>query len=210
MRRALLAATTGVIVAATGFLSACGDSSYEYLSNRKEKVYFKVPDDWTIFEEDDLGIEGGGIWFRGFDASKHADPSHVLSDEHDQPRGFATVSALSSEERDVMSFALLRSLLYQDEDGNPVDPVAAYAEDQDGRFQVLAYDELSNDAVRGIHLRVNDRGTGDGVVTDLTIVVDQDTSRRYVLTMGCTSACWVHNEKKFEEVIKSWTVQEKS
>src|SRR5262245_369110 len=139
MRRALLAATTGVIMAAASLLTACRDSSYEYLSNKKEQVYFKVPDDWTVWKEADVGIEGGGIWFRGFDASRHADPSHVLADEHDQPRGFATVSALSNEERDVMSFALLRSLLYQDEDGNPVDPVAAYQEDQDGRFRVLDY-----------------------------------------------------------------------
>jgi hypothetical protein len=209
MRRALLAATTGVIAASIAALPACGDSSYEYLSNQKEKVFFKIPDRWTIYEEGDLGL-GEGIWFRGFDASPQADPAHVLSDQHDQPRGFATVSELSGEERDVMSFALLRSLLYQDEEGNPVDPVTAYAEDEDGRFQVLDYEELSDDAARGIHLRVLDRQSGDGVVTDLTVLVDQDTSRRYVLTMGCTSECWLDNEKTFEEVIESWTVQERS
>jgi hypothetical protein len=205
MRRAFLAAmATAAIV-----LAACGDSSYEYLSNTEDHVYFKVPAEWTVFDQKDLGLTNG-IWFRGFDASAKADPEHILADGHDEPRGFATVTPLSDQERDLMSFALLRSLIYQDAEGNPIDPVEAYAEDQEGRFLVLAYDEISDDAVRGIHLRVVDRDTPDGIVTDLTVVVDQDTSTRYVLTVGCTSACWLDNEKTFEEVIESWTVEETS
>ena len=62
--------------------SACGGSGYQYVKNDDLGIYARLPDDWTVFDEDDLfpdaterelERQAQSLWVRVFDASD--DPS---------------------------------------------------------------------------------------------------------------------------------------
>lgn len=204
-------ATTAAVVALALF-AACGGSDYEYVSNRAERVFFKVPDSWVVFDSDELLEEEliGG-WLRGFSGGDRAEPGQVFVSDAAIPRGYAYVLPLSAEERDTMSFATLRSTNFgTDADGVPIDPLAFVTANPDGPITVLDYDELDQGHARGIHIRVRIEQEGSVALIDQTVMVDAGTSRRYLLTLGCRLACWDAHERELEGVVASWTVKARS
>jgi hypothetical protein len=210
MGRRLPGAVGSVLVAACALL-ACGGSDYAYVSNTEDHVFFKVPEDWAIFDtEEVLGEAGGGTWLRGFSSDPHLAPELLLGGNSTAPRGYALVSRLSATERDTMSFVALRSTFGDDAEGKPIDPIALVRDNPDGGVQVLDYEEFDDEHARGIRIRLSVQTEEDEVIIDQTVMVDSGTSRRYMLSLGCRSACWAENEDAFEEVAGSWTVEKRS
>jgi hypothetical protein len=171
--RRLLALVTAVVA-----LASCGGSGYDYVANRKEGVFFKVPDDWRVFETDELlePEEAVGSWVRGFDAAAVPSPERVFAVGSSTPRGFAEVRVLSQAERQQTSLTSLRALGFgTDDDGDPLDPFV-FAEENPDKLRILDYDELVVDGARGIRLRFSAVGA-DGVefTLDQTVLVDHST-----------------------------------
>ena len=119
----------GVTAAVAGIaLAACGGSGYRYVANSDEGAYFKVPDEWTLFDEGDIILPRDGfspvqaaelqsrVWLRGFDAAGEPSPQNVFTDTSSTPRGYAQVLTLTREERDAIDAVTLRS------NGFPTDP----------------------------------------------------------------------------------------
>jgi hypothetical protein len=205
--RGLAAAVMAVALAA-----GCAGSGFSYHANKDEKLYFKLPDDWTVYDTKDL-LEGnpaaaGRMWVRGFVGGAPSIDA-VFTAGNAQPRGYVQILTLDTLERDGVSLASLRATNFGDDPttGKPVDPLEVAAADPNGRFQVLDYGDVVLDGPHGVHLRVADRELG-GII-DQTVLVDKATTKRYVLSIGCSPTCFDEHKDEIEEVIKSWTLQAK-
>jgi len=198
------------LVVLAAVLAACGGSGYAYVANRREGVFFKVPDEWRVFETDELldAEAAAGRWVRGFDAAAVPDPDRVFVVQSTTPRGFAEVRALSASERQRVSLTTLRATGFgATEEGEPIDPLL-YAEQNPDELRILDYEELVLDDARGVRLRIRatDRD-GTVVILDQRVLVDDATSTRFLFTIGCTDECWEAHGDQMEEVLESWTLQ---
>ncbi|MBA2625358.1 MAG: hypothetical protein H0U89_07120 [Acidimicrobiia bacterium] len=220
------------LLAAAVLVGACGGSDFRYLSNSEAGAFFKVPDSWSVYEEDDLlrsqddaadreELEAisDRLWFRGFDGADDPDLGNVSNLAARSPRGFAQVRPLSASERDTIDLAFLRRSGFpvpDPETGQRVDPLEFFSENPDGFVQVLEYDddrslgELTlGDGLRGVRMlsRVEVE-EGDPVVFEQVTAVDADTTRMYAFTVGCVESCWEDNEDVIREIADSWTLEE--
>jgi len=204
-RRAILVAAAATLLAA-----GCAGSGYTYQANKKEQLYFKLPDDWTVFDTNDLlpetqGESSGG-WVRGFAGGTRPTPDAVRAIAHTEPRGYVEVQKLSVMERDGLSLATLRGTNFG------TDPLQFAQDNPDGPLEILDYDDVVLDGgPHGVHIRVAITPEGEDVtaIIDQTVLVDKATTTRYVLSIGCNSACWDEHHGEIEEVIKSWTLDQK-
>lgn len=200
----VLAAT----VAALALASGCAGSGYTYHSNRDEKLYFKVPDDWTVFDTEDLLPELQGSadagWVRGFAGGTRPSPDSVRAITHSEPRGYVEVVRLDVMERDELSLATLRGTNFG------TDPLLFAQENPDGPLEILDYDDVVLDGgPHGVHIRValTPEGGGSTAIIDQTVLVDKATTKRYVFSIGCHVDCWDAHVREIEEVIESWTLE---
>ena len=207
---------------ALGALASCADSGYTYVQNTEAKVYFKVPEDWKLYQEGDLLADevdeedlealSDQVWLRGFDGAGSPSPEHVLAFDAKEPRGLAEVRAISPDEKDSLSLASMRQTGFgQDpETGQPIDPIAYAEANPDGPIEVLAYEELVLDGgARGVRLSARIEGEST-VVFDRITMVDAATEQRYSFTVGCLAACWDEHEDVLAEIADSWTLEDSS
>jgi hypothetical protein len=208
LARSVAAAAAALAVA------GCAGSGYTYHSNRAEQLYFKVPDDWTVFDTADIleGEEVEGTWVRGFAAGDEPSTDAVFSIMANEPRGYVEVLHLGFMERDELSIATMRGTNFgTDMSGNPIDPLVFAQENPDGPLQILDYDDhvVLDHGPHGVHLRVavTPDGSDTTAIIDQTVLVDSATQRRYVLSIGCDARCFEEHEHEIEEVIDSWTLE---
>ncbi|MEA3021111.1 MAG: hypothetical protein QOI47_2635 [Actinomycetota bacterium] len=205
-----------LVLGAALLAAGCSGSGYSYLANKNEKLYFKVPDSWTVFETNDMtkttGMSAAGTWVRGFAAGAKPTIGTVLSITSRQPRGYVEVVKLDPTERDALSIATLRGTNFgSDSTGNPIDPIDFVQKNPSGPLQILAYDDgvVLPAGPHGVHIRVAISDTNGEAIIDQTVLVDKATTKRYVLSIGCNPACWAANQRQIKEVIKSWTLEAK-
>ena len=209
--RALVAALAALTVGV-----GCAGSGYSYLANKDEQLFFKVPDDWTVFTTNDLmeGADSGGrTWVRGFAAGEEPTIESVFSIASDLPRGYVEVLTLDRSERDALNLATLRGTNFGADEatGEPIDPLVYAQEHPRGPLTVLGYDDsvVLSHGPHGVHIRVaiTPQGASDAAIIDQTVLVDKATTKRYVLSIGCSATCFKANQKVIEEVIESWTLE---
>ncbi|MEX1264206.1 MAG: hypothetical protein WEE66_09800 [Actinomycetota bacterium] len=231
IRRVCLASLLVVAVASTG-LVACGSPSYEYVRNTEAKTAFKVPHDWTLFDEATMQGDPPGAqastpdtaeWLVGLDADPSPAREHVLSlaGGYDTafPQGMAAVYQLSTQARDRVNLELLRNLLI------PIDQIR----DDVGveAVTMISYDDrLDVDGFRGLHLEaqisisalesvvgiVGGAGDASVLVSDdylhinQTAYMDPSTDKVYILAVLCSADCYARNHGDIETVVNSWAV----
>lgn len=205
MTVALRCGVAGLLAALA--LTACAGSGWTYVSNSDLGVYFKIPQDWTLFDAEDLAAEADADspptqsqqWVIAFDAAPDASLEHLLSGDNVHPAGLARAKALSDEQRDDYSLSSLRNELV------PLDQLAQIP----GAVEVVSSEDLTlRDGLRGEHAVFNLR-SGDGTYTlSQTALVDADTRNVYVLAIGCVSDCYERNSDEIRQVTDSWTVEE--
>lgn len=217
MARLGVAAT---VLGALALAAGCSGSGYRYVSNGDEDLHFKVPDDWAVYDteeilaplfEDRARVEFDAVlsqrWVRGFDGADQPSPTNVLSGPTDDPRGYAEVRVLSPDERDTFSLMSLRRSALAPVDpvsGAPVDPLDA------AQYEVLRYDDdlVVGDGIRGnrLTLRVADEVPW---VLDQIALVDAGTTKRYLFTIGCSVTCWDANQSLLLEIADSYTLEDR-
>jgi hypothetical protein len=223
-----------VALLATALVVAGCGSDYRYVSNRKAGAFFKVPDSWHLYEEEDLlraeddsiseedlaGLEGR-LWLRGFDAADDPAPEHVVDVSAGSPRGYAEVRQLTGSERDALDYGAMRRTGFPLQDpntGQAMDPLVYADENPDGPVTVLEYDDDGTlgelelgDGLRGMRLvtriALEDE---DPLILEQVTVVDADTRQRYSFSVGCTEDCWDANEDVIRVIADSWTLEEAS
>jgi hypothetical protein len=216
------------LVVASMVLGACGSPSYEYVRNTEARTAFKVPIEWTVFDEAALQGEPAGPpvdtpdpveWLIGLDAHPSPAVEHVMNQGafySDYPQGIAAVLRLTPQQRDGINYGALRNLIV------PIDSI----QDQLGReaVQILAYDDrVEKDGFRGLHFEAQisasalsgeaAAGNGSSVLLDdrfvqisQTAYMDPDSDRVYVLAVLCSAECYGRNRDDIESVIESWAV----
>jgi hypothetical protein len=216
------------LVVASAIVAACGSPSYEYVRNTEARTAFKVPIDWTVFDEAALQGEPAGPpvstpdpveWLIGLDAHPSPAVEHVLSEgafDSDYPQGIAAVLRLTAQQRDGINYGALRNLIV------PIDSI----QDQVGReaVQLLAYDDrIEKDGFRGLHFEAQiwasaltgeaAADNGSSVLLDdrfvqisQTAYMDPASDKVYVLAVLCSAECYGRNRGDIESVIESWAV----
>jgi hypothetical protein len=211
LRRLLLPALSVAIGAV--ILSACSGSDYHYVKNSDEGLYFKVPNDWTIYDEEqyfkatlsepspaELEAVQNRDWAAAFDSDPDPTPRNLDKLDSKHPHGFARISEIGIDQHDTFSLKAARNLVA------PVDDLI-----DAGAAQVLDANEFTLEGgFRGSHLVVNLGLEKGGYTTlDQTVIVDADTTKVYVLAIGCSDNCYDENKDEIENLVDSWTVKER-
>ena len=188
---------------------ACESSGFSYVGNDQDKTYFRIPEGWQLFDENDLlgndrqitvqSLQGvSGQWMVAFDSSPDPSVDNVLDTSSEHPSGYAQVRPLSEQEHESYSLASLR---------NAVIPIDQLSQDE-GMVKPVSEEEiLLEDGIHGSRL-VNEVKIGEELFTiDQTALLDAATRKLYVLVIGCQKECYEANQKTIEGVADSWTVQ---
>ncbi len=193
--------------------AACGSPKYHYVKNSSEGTYVKVPQDWALFDEEEItkGLDQSReakdaynrtAWSVAFDAAPSPSLDHILSPRADHPTGLVQVRTLSPEERDGFSLANLRSLLLEvdplaDREAPGVEVVGSRDVDRPGGLH-------GNEFV--VNLRTNE---GTRLKWRQIALVDSAVRKVHVLAISCEDDCYAANEKVIDQVVSSWQVKER-
>jgi hypothetical protein len=198
---------------AVGLLAGCAGSDYHYVKSSSDRTYFKVPNQWTLFDEEDIIDRLGAnltdaqreeeldqTWRVAFDASPKPTLRHLGATGATSPAGLAVVRSLSFDDADTVSLGSLRNYFFD------VDTAL-----QDETGELVSYEELQLDGgFRGSHLVANlTMPDGQVMTIDQTVLVDQATTKVYALLVSCSNVCYEENSSDIKRVADSWTVRAK-
>jgi hypothetical protein len=223
--RALTALAVGLILV---FLASCASSGQQYVKNSSDGLYFKIPDDWELYDEDqilDFRQEEFGpeqlesvrdqSWQVFFDAAPKPSLHHLDAFLTRHPNGQAQVLELGPEQQDTVSLEVLRNLVF------PVDEILQFDETL---IEVVDAKEINDHGTRGVQFIFNievraveqliaglepdpDRDREFATINQ-SAVLDSDSETLYVLIVGCEADCYDDNKSAIEGVADSWTVRE--
>ena len=194
------------------FLAACGGSGFSYVKNSDDHTYFKVPQEWKVFDEDTIintlgknlskrarDTERDQNWQVAFDANTHPSLKHLLDPNAKFPTGLAMVNQLSFNDADSTSLGSLRNSFFD------VDAAV-----QANAGEIVSYEPVELDGgFHGFHLVADLDLTKKATVRlDQTSLLDQATSKLYTLLVSCTAKCYDRYQSDIEKVVNSWTVRD--
>jgi hypothetical protein len=209
------------VVVATGTLalaSACGGSGYQYVENEDRGVFARLPDDWTVYDTEDLfalqnpdasdeAEPSGRLWYRGFDADEKPSIERIndqnsLASAH--PQGLVVVKDLTSTEREQVNLSTLRGLFFGG------DPLASMQQAPDGSVQVIDEEPVDFDGgYHGVHTLVALGASPDTAIVDQTVLLNKTSSTAYLFVVACSDRCYSETHKdEIAKVVDSWTIEE--
>ena len=215
-------------VCATVLLAGC-TSGYTYVTNSKTKTYFKIPDQWRLFNENEIfasQIQGlspqseaaakQALWMVAFDSDPHPSLEHLfqLSTRCDAvrtrtsalpvgcyPEGFAQVRPMSESQRDSFSLATLRNAIFPVDQLVTADPSSIEILDQQ--------DIVLPSGFHGSKYVMNVKRDDVFLTINQTGLVDPATKMLYLFVIGCEAHCYLAHQKTIDQIVKSWTVKER-
>ena len=210
----------GLLVAIiVSLLVGCSAPEYTYVSSSKYNTVFRVPADWNRIPEEELektlfGDESAtsqvvaeNAWVAGFDASEKPDVDHLFGSNAEAPNLYAVVRDLDPQTQGQLSLDGMRDLLL------PVTEEARQRAEAAGLspegFELLQ-DELieTEGGLRGVRVVYN-YDLGESLQTfDQTVLVDQSTSRVYMLLVRCSAMCYRERGDELKDVVTSFTVKQ--
>jgi hypothetical protein len=220
MRRRAIHVGAAVLTAAT-LVAGCAAPEFTYVKNSGEKTYFKVPHEWHQTGTDGLDDALAGTtpesassevrqqlwWSVAYDAAADPDSDHLLTKGVTmQPIVYARVAQLTKSQRDSVSLDMLRnSFLPVTED---VREASANTIGLQG-FELLQDDVLTPaSGLHGVRVVYDYELTGGIVHTfDLTALVNNDSSKVYMLLIRCAATCYRDRAGELGEIAKSFTVR---
>jgi hypothetical protein len=189
-------------------------SGYHYVKNSATSTYFKVPGQWTLFDEDKIFADQAtdfspereaaakaALWLVGFDADPRPALSHLLSSSSKYPEGLARVEEIADRARDTISLASMRNVIF------PIDQLLSTGSTD---LEVLSsQDIVQSGGIHGNRVIFNLRQHGVFMTMNQTALVDPATTRQYVFVIGCEAHCYLANREQIDAVVESWTVKER-
>ncbi|MBM3671585.1 MAG: hypothetical protein FJW86_05315 [Actinobacteria bacterium] len=202
----------GLALAVSMLVGACASTGYTYIKNGADNAYFRVPDDWKVYDEDaivELIAEGSSeqaeeafrdvVWQVGFDAHPRPSIKHVFR-PRTSPAGSATVQQLTRQQSDSASIFGLRNFMVD------IDTLS-----EEGTGAILNEERIELEGgFFGVHLvGVFVRGSANRELTfNQVSLLDQGATKVYSLFVFCESQCYEEHEKDIKRVIDSLTVEE--
>lgn len=194
-------------------LTGCGDSGYEYVSNRDAGLHFRVPDTWEVIEVDDSddGIPetigtAEGDWLRVLDRSPSPAVGNFVADLPLYPVGVASVVPLATlDDRDQLDYATLRAMAM----GGTEDPLDLASTDGSGVELVSIDDITTGEGLRGERIVFTmTQDDGSLLTVDQTAMVDPQTTEVYRLLLKCEAHCYESNRDEIDDIAASWTIDQ--
>ena len=201
-------------LALAGLAVACGAPQYQYIANRDRGMFFRVPNDWHVFDAEDVleqSAEDGEVvdveaaaaqqWAVVFDADPQPSLDHASIQALEHPIGLARIRELAPDERDAFSLQSLRNELV------PLDEIATQDEDA---VTARDFEEvLLEDGQQGIRFTFDLRTAQDEVVRyEQLAFVDAATRYVYLMAVGCSRACFEERVDEIRQITDSWTLRE--
>jgi hypothetical protein len=188
-------------------LGACS-SPYTYVKNSESNTFFRVPRDWKLYDGRGLLPASNPIvsspqapterWQVVFDANPR--PTRKFFGSPRFPQGFAIIRPLTNEERDVISLASLRNLVF------PIDQLLT--QDPKSVDILKSEDLVVRDGFRGSRIIFTINRGADFLAVNQTGLIDMDTKKLYVFLVGCGVDCYIQNRETIDQIVGSWTVTE--
>ncbi len=206
-----------LLIAVAVALGACGGSGYQYVKNDEFNAYFKLDQDWALFEEREFfsspAIELDPLerqrklattWVRGFDGSEQPSLANLFVHATPDPHGVARIQLLTEEERESIDVASLRSAHLG------FDPVMVNRDDPQGPVEVLSEEDVSLEGGQhGVRMTVAfDTPSGEIAIIDQTALVDSTNRILYLFVIGCSRQCYSEHRDTISEIAGSWTIEE--
>ncbi|WP_374121966.1 hypothetical protein [Frankia sp. AiPa1] len=215
--------TAAVVLLAGG----CGSPSYQYVTNKKDGAYLRVPNSWDHQEMPGpalFGIDARNVspemlqglmsreWVVGIDAGARFDATRLLVPDAVQPKGFVQVRHLLPEEANAVSTNDLRNFVLSVDDAQAAQEQAVRQDPYGARLSpsfLLLTDEVVHKkaGVHGVHL-VYQVKTDAGLVTiDQTSLLDSGQTMLYQLILACSSLCYAQHGAQISDVARSFTIE---
>jgi hypothetical protein len=214
----------GIIIAGSllaSALASCGGTNYRYISNSQENLFFKVPKSWKLYQLTASDKEGRPdpvpssferSWHLLVDSNPQPDPTHVVEHAPELPIVEAQVYVLTQPASETQSLSDLRRLVYKLPQGaDPLlnDPSASRAwEVVTGSFHDLKFPK----GLTGTRLAINipDPTAKDDpkkfATLDAIAMHDVVNRRVYMLSVRCSSQCYLDHRSQIDDLMTSWTV----
>lgn len=203
------AAAAVALVVVSGTATACAGSGYRYVKTSTDNAYYKIPEDWKLFDKQQViastGVqlsqeEDSGLRYLAiFDADPDPSLDHDLQTA-DYPFGVVRVRRLGIQERDTFSLAALR---------NEVIPIDEILDQELGDVEVVAGPEsIYENGLRGTRIVYTVQGAQSSFTVDQTGLVDPGTNNVYFFIVGCKADCFAEHRRTISEIADSWTVKE--
>ncbi|WP_101832652.1 hypothetical protein [Frankia canadensis] len=205
----------------------CGSPSYEYVTNKKDGAFLRVPNDWNHREMPGpalFGIDARTVspemlqglmsreWVVGIDAGTRFDDTRLLVPDAPQPKGFVQVRHLLPEEANAVSTNDLRNFVLSVDDAAAAQEKAVRENPYGARLApnfLLLMDETlrKKDGVHGVHLVYQVRTDAGLVTIDQTSLLDTSQTVLYQLILACSSLCYAQHGQQIGDVARSFTIE---
>jgi hypothetical protein len=208
-------AGTALAILIAGALGACVGSGYTYVANDDLGTYFRVPAGYQVFDAEEVlqpvldrnpGVDPETVmaqqWAVTFDGGDEPAVDRFLSQlasPADDLAGFARVRNLSPQERETYSLRSLRTELL----------TAQQLQQLGDRVELLDSQELSQEGGEGVRMTVSVDGPSGTLIFEQMTLVDDRTSRVYLLALGCEADCYEASRGDIAAITESWTIEER-
>jgi hypothetical protein len=194
MKRRLL----GITLLVTACATACQGSGFQYVSDSDTSTYFKLPEDWKLFKEDAASVYT--TYFVAFDGSPTPSSDNLLSADADHPFGLAQVRVLTDQQKAAWSLSTMRNF------DLPIDQLV-----QQQRAEIIFADDdlVLESGARGLRIVYNVQQDEGTMTINQTSLVDPTTRVFYQFMIGCDVQCYARNQETIEEIVNSWTIEER-
>ena len=196
------------LVVVVGWLAASCAANAHYVANSGDHTYFKIPNSWKLYSQDQL-INAGGLsdtaksaarsssWQVAFDSSPKPSIKHLGDPGSKHPSGVAIVQRLSFSDADSLSLQALRNSFFQ------IDTAV-----QNNAARVLVYEPRNlSGGFHGFHLVAELDLSGKTLTVDQSTVVNPNLSKIYALVLTCESKCYSKFKGRIDGIVGSWTVR---
>lgn len=203
-----------ILLAVLG-LSGCVTSGYTYVANEDLGTYFRVPEKFRVYDPDevleplladrpDLDAETvlAQQWAVAFDGNEEPAVDRFLRqirEPSEAPAGYARVRTLQDQERLGYSLESFRTELISS------DQVQQLGD----RLEIVDVAAHSENGGEGLKLTFSLNLPQGRLVFDQVTIVDDETSRVYLLAIGCSSDCYEGNRETIDAITESWTIEER-
>jgi len=212
------AATAALAVIVVLGLTGCGAPSWNYVTNKEERTYAKVPVAWRDVSD---GISATGSvfgldpstvsWVRAYDADTAPSIQHPTGVAAPAaPTMVVIVFTMPQQTRGSISLDSLRDIVFpvsqQSRAMQAMQPASNLSD-----FKLYLDKTLTpGDGLRGVRSVFGYRiSGGPPQVIDQTAYTNDDASKVYLITVRCSLECFAANSAQIDDVASSFTVREK-
>jgi len=228
-RSFVLSLLTALLAASVLLFSvvSCGSSGYEYVTNKDDGAFLKIPREWNHQEMPGpalFGIDARTVspemlrglmsreWVVGIDAAETFDETSLFVPDAPVPKGFVQVRHLLPEEANAISTNDLRNFVVSIDEAVAAQEEAVRRDPYGARlspsFLLLADERVQQDSgVHGVHLIYQVATTAGLVTIDQTSLLDQNQTVLYQLVLACSALCYAQHGEQINEVTSSFTIK---